>query len=230
MKHRVPVMVSLIVVALGVVVTGDATSYPSVEAVEGHDALVGAPSPPEDVAIDINSRNTETAPVQPPDGLAPAGAVVDASGTIFLAVSDPTGADAGVYRITEDSIFRLPGTENMLLPGGIALDESGHLYATDSANGAIWRIPTDGSTQPELWLSHPSVADCSGYPLGAAGIAFWQKDLIVINTMRGLLARIPITNDGTPGTPETVAGDIDCSPTDKLYGFNVLRRDVSGNQ
>lgn len=228
MKHRVTVMVSLILSALAVVAIGDATSHPSVEAVEGHDTSIGAPSPPEDVAIDISSRSTETALLQSPDGPAPAGVVVEASGTIYLAVSDPTGANVGVYRITEDSIARLPGTENMLLPGDIALDESGHLYATDSANGVIWRIPTDGSAQPELWLSHPSIADCPGYPLGATGITFWQEDLIVINKVRGLLARIPITNDGTPGTPEVVAGDIDCSPTDKLYGFNVFHRDVSG--
>ena len=172
---------------------------------------------------------TETTLWQRPGGPAPAGLAVSASGTVFFAVPDPGGPDVGVYRVTDDGVQRLPGTENMLVPNGLALDKHGNLYASDSVLGAIWRMPADGSAPAESWLSHPVAAACPGTAgIGANGIAFWKGDLLVANTEKGLLARVPIGNDGSPGEAEVVAGDTDCEPTDALYGMDAVALDIHG--
>ncbi len=164
-----------------------------------------------------------------PDGPAPAGLAVDASGNVYFAVPDPGGPDVGVYRVTGNgSAERLPGTENMFVPNGLAFDKQGNLFASDSALGAIWRIPSDGSNPAEIWLQHELVAGCTPEDLGANGIAFWKGDLYVANTGRGALVHVPIMTDGSPGEPTLVAGNLDCEP-EGLFGMDGIALDVQGN-
>ena len=176
----------------------------------------------------IAPDGTETTLVEFPNGPAPAGLAVDAAGNVFFAVPDPGGPDVGVYRVIDGGSERLAGTEGMLVPNGLAFDKQSHLYASDSIQGAIWRMPPDGSAPAEVWLSHDLIAGCADDPLGANGIAFWKGDLFVANTAKGLLARVPVGNDGAAGTPEIVVGDTDCDPTDELYGMDGIAFDVHG--
>jgi len=46
--------------------------------------------------------------------------------------------------------------------------------------------------------------------MGANGIAFWQDSFYVASTVKGLLVRVPIMEDGSAGEPELVAGTADC--------------------
>ena len=164
-----------------------------------------------------------------PDGPAPAGLVADGRGTVYYAVPDIGGPNAGVYRQTETGVpERLPGTENMFVPNGLALDGHGNLFVGDSVLGAVWRIPTRRPAPAEIWLQHDLVAGCPPEGFGVNGIAFWKGDLYAANTDRGALVRIPIARDGSPGEPELVAGNMDCEP-EGLFGMDGIAFDVRGN-
>jgi len=170
-----------------------------------------------------------TSLVEYPDGPAPAGLAVDPPGNVYFALANPGGSDRGVYRLTGDgNPERLPGTENMVVPNGLALDKQGNLFASDSAWGAIWRIPAKGSGSAEIWLQHELVAGCTLDDFGANGVAFWKGDLYVANTGRGALVHVPILIDGSPGDPMIVAGDPDCEQ-DELFGMDGIALDVHGN-
>ncbi|MGD8751913.1 MAG: hypothetical protein PVG14_10850 [Anaerolineales bacterium] len=162
-------------------------------------------------------------------GPAPAGLVVDPPGNVYFVLPDPGGTNGGVYRLTgDDDPQRLPGTENMIMPNGLALDKQGNLFVSDSALGAIWRIPSDGSASAEIWLQHELVAGCTPEDFGANGVAFWKKGLYVANTGRGALVHVPVMTDGSPGEPALVAGNLDCEP-EGLFGMDGIALDVHGN-
>jgi sugar lactone lactonase YvrE len=173
----------------------------------------------------------ETVLVEYPEGPAPAGVAVDPSGNVFYALPNPGDPIAGVYRISSNgSPERLPGSENIVLPNGLALDKFSNLYVSDSVIGAIWQMPADGSSNAEIWLSHELLAGCPD-DFGANGVAFWKSNLFVANTSKGILVRVPIINDGSPGTPEIAAGSVDCQadvPGD-LFGMDGIALDVHGN-
>jgi hypothetical protein len=96
-----------------------------------------------------------------PQGPAPAGLAVDASGNLYFALPNPGGSDGGVYRLTSDGgTERLPGSENIILPNGLALDKQGNLFVSDSILGAVWHIPRDGSSDAGVWLQHDLLAGC----------------------------------------------------------------------
>jgi sugar lactone lactonase YvrE len=180
--------------------------------------------------LKISPDGTETTVLaEYPAGPAPAGLAVDAPGNIYFAVPDPGGVNGGVYRIAGDGgSERLPGTESMIVPNGLALDKQGNLFASDSVMGAIWRIPSGGSVPAEIWLQHELIAGCTEETLGANGIAFWKGDLFVANTGRGALVHVPVMTDGSPGEPTVVAGNLDCEP-DGLFGMDGIALDVHGN-
>jgi len=173
------------------------------------------------------SETTEL--VEYPTGPAPAGLAVDASGNVVFVLGDPGGTAGGVYRITSDgSTERLPGTEGVVVPNGIAFDKQNNLFVSDSVLGAIWRVPADGSASAEIWLQHELIAGCTPEDFGANGVAFWKGDLYVANTGRGALVHVPILTDGSPGAPEIVAGNLDCEP-EGLFGMDGIALDVHGN-
>jgi sugar lactone lactonase YvrE/acetyl esterase/lipase len=139
-----------------------------------------------------------------------AGLAIDSAGTLFYAY--PTGDErTGVFRVNDDGTTeRLPGTENIVLPNGLAFDGQGNLYATDTILGTVWRIPPDGTGEAEAWFQHEWLQGCKDDPMGANGIALWQDSFYVASTVKGLLVRVPIIEDGSAGEPELVAGTADC--------------------
>ena len=177
--------------------------------------------------IDPDGTETVLAEFEVPPA---AGLAIDASGNVYYA--HPTNVDdgtTGVYRLTSDGgTERLSGTENMIIPNGVAFDKQGDLYASDSIMGAIWRIPLDGSGDAESWSQHELLAGCGESPMGANGVAYWEGNFYVANTTKGLLVRIPILTDGSAGEPEIVAGVDDCNP-DELFGMDGIALDVDGN-
>lgn len=176
----------------------------------------------------IAPDGSETTLVKYPNGPAPAGLAVSPAGTVYFALPQPGGSQSGVYRVTDDGAVRLAGTETMLVPNGLTIDKGGDVYASDSARGEIWRIPRDGGPGA-AWAQHELLAGCVPTDVGANGIAFWKGDLYVANTSRGLLVKIPVATDGSPGQPEIVAGDLDCDPTDQLFGMDGIAFDVHGD-
>jgi sugar lactone lactonase YvrE len=168
----------------------------------------------------------------------PAGLAVDAPGNVYFAYPALDPDTNGVYKLSGNGVLvRLPGTENMIVPNGLAFDKQGNLYVSDSILGAIWRIPRGVDAGPEIWFQHEWLGGCGDTePMGANGVAFWKGSFYVANTAQGLLVRIPILTDGSPGEPVIVAGEpegsgTDCVPEidDELYGMDGIALDVHGN-
>ena len=159
-------------------------------------------------------------------GFGPLGLATNSSGDLYVCLASFDPATRGVYRVAPDgATTRLLGTEAILFPNGITLDPHGDLYATDSIAGAVYRIPRGGAAQ--LWFSSPLLAGNGsaglGFPLGANGIAFGKKEVVVTNTEGARLVRIPVLPDGTAGAASVVAE----GPT--LFGADGVALDVFGD-
>lgn len=154
------------------------------------------------------------------------GIAIDASSNVYMTHFSFNPATQGVYCVTRDGVTeRLPGTEALVFPNGLAFDKQGNLFVTDSTVGAIWRIPRGGSAQ--LWLQHPlleGLGEIPGYPpIGANGIVYRHGSLYVANTEKGYIVQVPILTGGVAGEPEIIAQGA------KLYGLDGIALDVHGN-
>jgi sugar lactone lactonase YvrE len=158
-------------------------------------------------------------------GFGPLGLAVDAKGSVYAGVVTFDPATQGVYRVTRDgTASRLPGTQAIGFANGLAFDQRGNLYVTDTIEGAVWRIPRHGAA--ELWVKDPLLVGTgafgTGFPVGANGITYRSRELIVSNTERATLVRIPIRPKGGAGTPEVIVRD------EALFGADGLTVDVHG--
>ncbi len=136
------------------------------------------------------------------------GLAIRANGDVYAGMA--TGPDQGVYRVDRNgNVELLPGTGQIVLPNGLAFDNRGNLYVTESYSGSagaygqggVWRIPAGG--EAEVWVRDPLLTGVGvvGFPLGANGIAYYHGDLYVTNTDKGLIVRIPVAEDGSAGQP-----------------------------
>jgi len=131
----------------------------------------------------------------------------------------------------------------MILPNGLAFDDRGTLYVTESfsmsaagyGQGGIWRIPPRGAA--EIWVRDPLLTGIGLFgnpPMGANGIAYYHGDLFVTNTDKKLVLRIPVEKDGSAGEVE-VWKQLEEVPESPLAGtpFPImpdgLALDVHGN-
>jgi sugar lactone lactonase YvrE len=143
------------------------------------------------------------------------GLMVTAYGDLYVALA--AGIDRGVWRVDRQGHkLLLPGSSSIFFANGLAFDNRGSLYVTESVTpsvviqgrpagpGGIWRIPRGG--QAELWMRDEVLTGtgAAGQPVwyGANGIAYYRGDLYVTNTEKGTVLRIPVQGDGSPGAPE----------------------------
>jgi sugar lactone lactonase YvrE len=136
-------------------------------------------------------------------GFGPLGLAVDAPGNVYAGVVTFDAATHGVWRVTPSGqTNRLPGSEAIGFPNGVAFGDRGTLYVADSM-GAVWRIPRGGSA--ELWIRDATLTgDGSApppFPIGANGITYRHGIVYVTNTELGSIIKIPVLPDGSPGTP-----------------------------
>jgi sugar lactone lactonase YvrE len=128
---------------------------------------------------------------------------------------------------------RVPGTEAIPFPNGIACDDHGDLYVASSSEGAsatgalqggIWRVARDGSV--ERVLVHEALGglgELIPVGVGANGIEWRDGVLYVTNTEKALLLTIDVERDGSLGAPEVIASD------PALHGADGLALDARGN-
>ena len=159
-------------------------------------------------------------------GFGPTGLALDATGTVYAADVTFDPATRGVYRIGRDgSSERLPGTGGILFANGLAFDQRGNLYVTDSISGAVWRIPRGGTA--EVWAHDPLLAGNGsfgfGFPIGANGIAFQHGELVIANTELSRLVRVPVLPDGSAGAADVLV------QAPALFGADGVALDVKGN-
>lgn len=178
-------------------------------------------------AIAPDGGQATIAQVTPPGaGFGPLGLAFDRAGDLYVAAATFAQATSGVYRVAEDGTSeRIADSEAIGLPNGLAFDDRGSLYVTDSVAGAVYRIARDGVVEP--WVSDPLLeGDGSfgfGVPIGANGIAHRHGALYVAVTETGRIVRIPVEPDGSAGAIEVVAED------PLLIGADGIAFDVRGN-
>jgi sugar lactone lactonase YvrE len=176
------------------------------------------------------------------------GLMVTANGDLYIAMA--AGVDRGVWRVDrKGNIELLPGSNQIYYANGLAFDDRGTLYITESNTlvsmdpspvyglGGIWRIPRGGQAEPFLhheYLTGTDVLPPPTPPMGANGIAYFHGDLYVTNTEKGTVVRIPVQKDGSLGAPElwTTLADVPESPLYKaplpVCGDGIAL-DVHGN-
>ena len=185
------------------------------------------------------------------------GLAVDAPGNVYAATS--TGVFRVSRR---GKAVRLPGTEQIVGANALAFDSRGNLYVTESSSlraplvcgglgqGGVWRITPRGHV--DLWLESELLSgtcDVLGVPVGANGIVYLHSSgrggstsssrhaghggaLYIANTEKGLILRVPILRDGSPGLLDTWVSQIE-EPY-PLFGYlptvpDGLSVDVHGN-
>ncbi len=167
------------------------------------------------------------------------GLAVDAQGNVYAAVASLDPATQGIYRIGRrgEGCERIAGTEDLgfadglAFTDGLAFDKRENLYVTEADEGAIYRIDRRGNI--ELWLQHPLLEGTgSSYGfvrIGANGIQYWKRSLIVANSEKYLIVRVPIRPNGSAGEPEVLYDAFD--PASGFFEFfpDGIALDVFGN-
>ncbi len=221
-RTRIWIVPFVAALALVVAAAGSAQAQATVQVVTSFDESQG--QNPEGIAIDrtgaifvsvsplgdlwrIPPGSDDPQPFGHVDGITPGadfgllGLAVDVFGNVYGAVQSANPDANGVWRFDRSTgdATRLPGTAAMGIPNGLAFDKQMNLYVTDSARGAIWRIPWDGDAA--IWLQDPALTgDGSlGLGLGANGIAVQKGVFTVTNTERRTILRIPKVG-GQPGS------------------------------
>ena len=233
---RIRAVVTCTVVLIVLLSGGLARANASIETVVAFNPLAG--EFPEGVAVD-KTGNVYVSLTEPvgdvvkfaPDGsrsvlahfaaasFGPLGLATSAARDVYVADATFDPSTAGIYRVTPDGTStRLDGTGPMQFPNGVALDKRGNVYATDSATGAVWRIPPGDSG--EIWFQSPLLEGTGafglGVPLGANGIAFRNGRILVSNTEGAKLVSIPVLPDGSAGSPTVVAEGPDLLGSDGI--------------
>jgi sugar lactone lactonase YvrE len=174
--------------------------------------------------------------------LGPYGALMgithDSAGRIYVADAVFDGVnDSIVYRVGSGGSLRpvayLPPEA---WPNGLAYHD-GYLFATDSALGAVWRIPLGGSVvkPAKPWfqckilspVAVPPAEGEPGYPyvrgIGANGLAFRGGSMYVNVSDFGRIVRIPMLSNGKAGKPSVLC------ERDELRTADNMAFDVLGN-
>jgi sugar lactone lactonase YvrE len=165
-----------------------------------------------------------------------AGLAAAPSGAIYAAyatTSSVSTATTGVYRVPpgggDATLFAT--TPGLGFINDIDLDGQGNLYVSDSTAGRIYKVTPNGMMT--LWTESPLVGTSTmpcgslgaGFPIGANGLVVEQDALIVANTERAIVARIPIEANGSAGTGSIIAGP-DC---ERIFGIDGLVREGPGS-
>lgn len=191
---------------------GNAGEYPEGIAVDS-DGAIYASLTPLGLLVRIAPGQTaveEVGSVELDEGdLGLTGLAVGPDGSVYGAVVSANPQYVGVWRFDVESgnAERVPGTENVLFPNGVAFDEDGAMFVTDSAAGSIW---TAAPGEPAaLWVEGPMLAGDQSiglpFPLGANGIAVADGQVYVSVTEQGTVLSIPVEPDGSAGDPELIA-------------------------
>jgi len=160
------------------------------------------------------------------------GLAIDRRGDVYAGVV--AKAAQGVWRFDRrtGAATRLPGTERIPFPNGLAFDRRGNLYVASSSEGpapgggflgGIWRISRRGAV--ERIMADPVLGGTGQLVpggVGANGIAHRRGHLLVVNTEMGTLLRIRVRPDGSLGVPRVLASGA------ALGGADGVALDVRG--
>src|SRR5262249_44226100 len=129
------------------------------------------------------------------------------TGDLFVAY-DPASANAVIYVVHPDQSKQVFAS----FPAGAVIngmtpDEDGNLYVTDSVLGVVWRVSAVGGA-PAVWID----LHAPGVPTfpGPNGIKFdkHKRNLYVSISNLSEIVRIPVDDEGKPGTPAVFASNV----------------------
>lgn len=189
--------------------------------------------------IDVFGSQTLFATFETGPGPGVLGLEVDLMGNLYAAVASLNPASNGVWRVSPDgNKTRLPGSQKIFWPNGLAFDELGNLYVSESiasltppGGGGVWRITPGGTAK--VWANDVLLSGIPSLPppfppLGANGIAYRQGKVYVANTSRGQILRIPVEADGSAGPVEPVTVGI-LGNDSSLFPVDGIALDAQGN-
>lgn len=122
-------------------------------------------------------------------------------------------------------------------PNGLAQDQQGLLYVSDSLQGRVYRLTPSGSSVA-VWSADPLLTSSNpDLPLGANGLAFDQDGsfLYVANTGDRRVVRIPVRRNGAAGPARvfadgaTIDQQLGLPPPTALFAADGIQFDVRGN-
>lgn len=162
------------------------------------------------------------------------GLVQAANGDVYAGLASfVPDVQPGIYRIPQEGGAAELFAKDAALPfpNGLAFDDDGSLFVTDSGTGSIFRIGTDGHA--ERWASGDALlgnkdacnAAGPGFAIGANGIVVEHDAVYVTNLDQATLVKVPRERDGSAGKVATIAGP-DC---DTLGGADGLARAADGS-
>jgi sugar lactone lactonase YvrE len=142
------------------------------------------------------------------------GLAVDAEGDLYVCDVSDVAETHGIWKVSRDgtpTLFAaLPPQTNPFngitgfgFPNGLAFDEEGNLYVTDSYLAAIWKITKNGKAT--LWLQDPLLNLLNGF--GANGVEFDRGSMFISNTDLGLIVRVEKPEDRKPPRAELFVQD-----------------------
>ena len=162
------------------------------------------------------------------------GVTTDPQGNLYVLLNTALGRLSNVgqlWRISRDGTTQtLLAAVNARDLNGLAFDDRGNIYISDSFGSNIYRFDSGGALEvwvhDPLFAPHPNPTPCGIHPFdpGANGVAFNHGILYVLNSTQATLIRIPVNPDGSPGTPGIFAG-----PTCHLFAADGLALDLRGN-
>ena len=228
MRSLVFVVVGAVSLSLAASHEARAYCYGAVSQVLSFDAALG--ELPEGVAVDVtgdvfvglattgeilkldNGQVTTYAELDNGAGYA-LGMTTDGPGTLYVVLTTFTPGTQGLYRVSPggDVAMIAEFDAATTLPDDVALSYDGYLYVTEAIGGAIYRVDKE-TEEMELWFQDELlVGDPENtplpFPVGANGVAVDGASLVVSNTQRGRIVRVPIDCDGYPEDPLVIAED-----------------------
>lgn len=142
----------------------------------------------------------------PPIPAVALGLTIDLQDRLFVAVSSCNPQNQGIYEVDiESGAFSLvANAPSATVWNGI--DAAGdHIYAADTFDGFVWRMPKDGGTA-EIWADDPLLKRPPGSPFpGPNGLRFFRGEIFVANSGSGQMVAIDIEPSGAAGLARVAA-------------------------
>ncbi|WP_307783272.1 hypothetical protein [Streptomyces sp. MBT53] len=119
-------------------------------------------------------------------------------GTLYVTYATGTADLTGIWALPPGGYpHRIAALPADGLPNGLALDRrTGHLYATDSVHGVIYRVPARGG-KATVWAKGEALRPSTF--AGANGLKLHNGAAWATNLDKGTVLRIPLTARGTAG-------------------------------
>jgi sugar lactone lactonase YvrE len=131
------------------------------------------------------------------------------SGSIFKV--SPSGSSAlfgSVPETAAGSATLAADVAGAAFLNGLALFQANMVLATDDTANTIWKIDllTGGS---QAWLNSPLLLPDPSFPIGPNGIKLFGGAAYISVTGAGTILKVPILADGSAGTPQVYASNIE---------------------